>query len=702
MNDDDSPLLKKKRGARPDQPRDPATGRFLRRPGQPISEREIRRRWLHMMYRDPSTLRPGDYRRPRAEARGYLRPGQYSVEHPRVTKLREESERQWREIRTTRLNPKEWDEDKFAEYGEYVFHLKRAVQRELKTDAQPAEVKVHYPPHAVKRPDWMFRIEAKWIMDNGQLTMKDPAEPGAGEEDEGVGSRGPGAGELGPLREAFSDQPPRPRAEAPWQFTSTKEGSFSGPREFKIVGVVDPGDFQTRPFFREIEVSFVTRQKIPGALWEKNGELVSKWDFCVPLNEWKAVDGTSTKKGSSFLSPRSGQPHKAQPESSSAGCGSQYFCLEPAERAAEAPVPGKRSNFGPLPDGRGSAVPGPRLPAPDPSFSPLPDGRGSAVPGPLLPAPGPSLSPLPDGRGSAVSGPRLPAPGPSSGSLLDLLHKFIPPPRWWRGYCSPFKVPYSLWYAKGPLPEWTHKTLYNRLRTEWPWMPEGPLRDRMKLVRRSYWASRKDHFTRQGERVNGEWVVRQRTAPPETTGARDEKGRWRKPYTSRHLLKRRQMKAIPRPKTPLCVGPVKANPNGKPVWIHLTAETRGKFTPIYMTEKGLRGPGPWPKWKRRRVFTIPPRRGRRRQVEERAVYLRYLCARPSLKIAPLNPKSRQYRVEARLIPVGENIHLAELFEFDAELQRALRSNYSRKFRNMEKTTRVRDRDKVRSAKRAIE
>jgi hypothetical protein len=590
------------------------------------------------------------WRRPRRGRSGLLDP--YAPDPEWMIRARDEVEEMHRRANIIRIHPRDWDRHKFEDYAPFVFHLNRAVQRELKTDLSVREITVQRNPKGRKRVDWIFRIEivaeaagdlsprsgqprkAQYESSSagaGTSPAVEPAERAAEPQNltpKGVTLNAVAGGESDlttnntntpDTNKTNKQAKPGPRPPAPGPRPPV-------PREFKVVGVVDPGDYYTKPFFRELEVSFVTRQKIPGPLREKNGELVSRGDWCVLLNEWKTV-GSSQRN-----------------------------------------VIGNR---GPL---RGALIEQP--------------------PGSLRSQP--SLSKEGSSEQSAGCLPLT-----AHGSLLDLPHKFIPPPNWWQGYCSPFKFPYCLWFAPEPLKPWLEKRLYHPTSTEWPWLPDGPARDRQKVANGNFWTNRKGYWTRDGKMENGEWIIRQGKSWPRRTGARDEKGRWQKPYTGTTLWVRRQKKSIPRPKTPLGVGPVKPKPDGSPVWVHLTPETRDSFTPIYMTKKALREPGPWPKWKLKKMLKAPPRRGRPREVEDCAVYYRYRRAQPSLKIAPLRPGACKYQVNARLIPLGENLHLAELFEFDAELKRALKSNL-KAFRTMPKTKRVAMRDKVRSAQLIID
>jgi hypothetical protein len=360
------------------------------------------------------------------------------------------------------------------------------------------------------------------------------------------------------------------------------EIDYDLPRPFTIEGVVDPGDFRTAPFFREINVSFISKSFLPGELTEKNGELVGQEDWCIMLNEW-------------------------------------------------------------------------------------------------------------GGREARGAGGQEPGAGEGPG-LLDLLHKFIPPPLWWRGYCSPFKIPYSMWYGPGPLPEWAEKRLFHAKSTEWPWLPDGEARERMKV-----WAARK-WKNRKGWWKDG---VNRRVTRPSITDVRSARGVWRKPY-SRSAKKIHGKKSAWTPSLQVpgrahqiaafCeAGPFKvsaAEANGSTPRLVVSDQKGGEVSNL---------PSPWPKWKRRRALKAKPKRCSKRAIEINQVLNRYLAAMPSLTVTPLKARARRYRVQARLIPMGSKIYLAELFEFETELQRALKY-YSRRWCQMPKSKRVAVRDKVRRAK----
>ncbi|MEO6392467.1 MAG: hypothetical protein ABIP75_11485 [Pyrinomonadaceae bacterium] len=451
-----------------------------------------RLRWIDEMLEDPAMWRPRRRGKP-LDRRAPDPPWMV-----RAVKVLEGPERDGIVV-----NPKAWAGHRFQPYAPFVFHLGRAVSRELglageiSGEVSPAvEFRVFYPR---KRDNWSFRIQAH----------------------------------------------------------------YDRARAFIIEGLVDPGDFKTPPFFREITVSFITKAFLPGALREQNGELEADADWCIVLNEW------------------------------------------PTREAGRAPLT-----------------------------------RDKEPPG-----------------------------DPAAPTLLDLLHKFIPAPHWWRGYCSPFKIPYSLWYKREPLPEWAERRLYHGRSVAWPWLPDSAIRERVAV-----WAARKWR-NRRGYWKDG---VDRRVTRPSQTDARDEHGRWQGQYSpSAKKLHRRKKRWDPRPVAP---------------------KRRGTATdlPFYLTDAGLRQPGPWPRWKVRRVLKQPPRPGRPRARDINQVWCRYLRAMPSLEIAPLRARARRYRVQARLIPLGENIHLAELFAFDAELQRALK-HYSRRWCQMPKTDRVARRDQVREA-----
>lgn len=378
---------------------------------------------------------------------------------------------------------------------------------------------------------------------------------------------------------------------------------FDLPRPFTIEGWVDHGDFRTPPFFREFEVSFITKNYtfLPGELTEKNGELVAEGDWCIVLNEWSA---------------RSARDEQLKIDNG-----------EWTTKASTGDIGGKEDSS---------------------------DSKG---------------------------------PG-----LLDLLHKFIPPPLWWRGYCSPFKIPYSLWYAAGPLPEWAEKRLYHPKSTEWPWLPNGKVRERMKTRASRKWMNRK-----------GWWKdgVNRRVTRPSITDVRSAGGIWRKPYSKSAKKIHRKKFAWRRGLTvPGSRREVAAFCEAGPFALPATA-ANGETAPSGMREvgngKGLVSLGPWPRWKVRRLVKGKPIKLAKKAVDINQVLFRYWRAMPSLTIAPLKARARRYRVQARLIPLGQNIHLAELFEFEAELQRALK-HYSRQWCQMPKTNRVAMRDKVRKKK----
>jgi hypothetical protein len=494
---------------------------------RPLTDRQ-RRLELEILYEDPRSWRPPR----RGKVLDRLAP-----DPPWLVRAKEKAEKM--RLRPIRILPQTWKYYLYEAYAPFVFYLGRAVKRELETDAEAVEIRLHY--RHTREDNWVYRIE----MD------------------------------------------------------------YEHPRKFTIEGLVDPGDFRTDPFFREVAVSFLTKMVfLPGPLWERNGELVAKEDFCIVLNEWSretSGDG-SREAGDGEIGPLRGTEIDQPPRTPAVPCPSS------AEEA---------------------------------SFSREARGHGN-----------------------------------TSLGLLELMHKFIPPPSWWKRYCSPFKLPYSLWYASGPLPEWAEKRLYNRLSTEWPFLPAGEARERMEAWARRKWRNRKTYWK------DGQSHSKTRRTAPYYSAKRDEKGVWRAPYSrSGKKLRRRKKAWRPGPALPKCIDLVKA-PNGPPAKI-----------PVYLTKAAAGQPGPWPKWKRRPELKAP-RRGRPPKDARWVVWHRYLRAKPSLKITPLKKGARRYEVQARLIPLGQNIHLAELFEFERELQAALKS-YSRKWCTMPKTKRVAMRDRIR-------
>jgi hypothetical protein len=409
------------------------------------------------------------------------------------------------------------------------------------------------------------------------------------------------------------------------------EIDYELPRPFTIEGVLDPGDFRTAPFFREINVSFISKSFLPDDLIEKNGELVSRGDWCTVLNEWGARE----------------------------------------TRGAEGQEPGARAR-----DAQWIMDSG-QLTMKDPATP------GDGTDQPARPSLHTNLDTATEEESVAGSEER---------TLLDLLHKFVPPPLWWRGYCSPFKIPYSMWYGPGPLPEWAEKRLFHAKSTEWPWLPDSEARERMKV-----WASRK------WENRKGFWKdgVNRRVTRPSITNVRSARGIWHKQY-SLSAKKVHGKKSAWAPSLPLPgrARQIAAFCEADPFKVSAAAANDSTTCVAVSEQKGgdvSNLPSPWPKWKVRRLLKAKPKWCSKSAVEINRVWFRYLRAMPSLTLTPLKPRARRYRVQARLIPLGRKIYLAELFAFETELQRALKY-YSRRWCQMPKTKRVAMRDRVRKAK----